>query len=204
MWVTLYSDASLREGISGWGVWLRSERGRIVEKGRCDDWVNDINAAELFAVYKALELTVAAWPETKGMQVNTDNQVVLRSLWPWSPAHSHPTIKRAQDLVRELLKKHEIRVRTKHVKSHQKGDDVRSWLNNRCDKLAGQMTGKFGSKYVVKPSTKSSSGTTESGLCNNSSESHERPSTHSVRQGFRVSPIPTKLPSTGNGAGPTV
>lgn len=64
MWVTLYTDASFRSQ-GGWGIWLRSELGRIVRSGECPKAVDDSAAAEMYAALKGIEICLENWPETR-------------------------------------------------------------------------------------------------------------------------------------------
>jgi ribonuclease HI len=137
MWVTLYTDASFRTR-GGWGIWLRSEKGRIVRSGECPDTVDDSAAAEMFAALIGIEICLKSWPETKGIQVNSDCLMVVNGLYPWSQPIRRKSIRVIQEKIREILKAKELRVMGKHVKGHSGTGNTRSWLNNQVDKLAGQ------------------------------------------------------------------
>ena len=137
MWVTLYSDASFRTK-GGWGIWLRSEKGRIVKSGECPDSVSDSAAAEMFAALMGIEVCLQNWDETKGIQVNADCLMVVNGLYPWSKPIQRKSIRVIQDKIKALLKEKNVRVRCKHVKGHSGTGNTRSWLNDQVDKLAGQ------------------------------------------------------------------
>jgi len=76
MWVTAYTDASFQPDVNrgGWAVWLRSERGRVIRSGQCPSTISDSMCAELYAIIMAIELTLAEWKDTKGIQRGCGNQ----------------------------------------------------------------------------------------------------------------------------------
>lgn len=137
MWVTLYTDASFRTK-GGWGIWLRSAKGRIVKSGECPGIIDDSAAAEMYAALKGIEICLENWIETKGIQVNSDCLMVVNGLYPWSKPIHRISIRVIQDRIREILNTKGVRVRCKHVKGHSGTGNTRSWLNDRVDKLAGQ------------------------------------------------------------------
>ncbi len=49
-WVTCYTDGSYRGGTAGWGIYVRSERGRFESSGACDPNVHSALEAELAAI----------------------------------------------------------------------------------------------------------------------------------------------------------
>jgi ribonuclease HI len=136
MWVTLYSDASFNGREGSWAIWLRSEKGRIVKSGKCPVAVDDNNAAEMYAALVGITVALRDWGPLTGIQVNSDNQVVCTSLYSWSKENRHPTILRIQTKIRQIVAESGVRIRTKHVRGHQRSDHTRAWLNNRCDRMA--------------------------------------------------------------------
>lgn len=116
-------------------MWLRSGYGRIVLAGQCPEYVEDSMAAETYAVYKAIEIATSNW-RLDGMQVNTDCGAILKSFWPWSPPLKNPVHRKIQKMALRAAAENGIHIRTKHVKAHTRGDDVRSYLNSRVDELS--------------------------------------------------------------------
>jgi ribonuclease HI len=137
MWVTLYADASFRNR-GGWGVWLRSEKGRIVRSGECPKTVDDSAAAEIYAALMGIEICLENWPETQGIQVNSDCLMVVNGLYSWSKPIRRDSIRMIQEKIRDILKVKNVRIRCKHHKGHSGTGNTRSWLNDKVDKLAGQ------------------------------------------------------------------
>lgn len=138
MWVTLYTDASYshHDHAAGWGIWARSEFGRIVKNGKAPDWIRDGNAAEIYAVVAGLEQIVETWPGVSGVLVNSDSEAVLRAIAGGTIRHGH--LQQCAKMMREISKKHGIRLRAKYVRAHGRGKDVRTWLNNAVDRLASR------------------------------------------------------------------
>lgn len=134
MWVTAYTDASVRNGKATWAIWLRCERGRVIKAGVCPEITNNV-AAEVYAAYMALTHALATWEGVEGIQINSDCQTVVQfKRWPMS--------KNAEIRCEELRFRSAasaIRVTTKWIKGHQASNKgVRQYLNNQVDKLAAK------------------------------------------------------------------
>lgn len=137
-WVTAYTDASFSTTRKGWAIWLRSNEGRVVKNGECvSSLVADSVGAELWAILRAIETTLKTWPQTTGIQINSDCESILKFLWPWSPSLRNSLHRQIQLQIQTLVKQRKIKVHTKHVKGHQTPNDIRFYLNNQVDKLAG-------------------------------------------------------------------
>jgi ribonuclease HI len=138
VWVTVYADASFNpvEG-GGWGVWVRSERGRFVRRGKCPPYVKTSGEAELAAIYAGVCLALRAWKgEVRGFFVRSDSQEALFHAVPAAPLSRAPAVRRLQQKLRELLGPR-IEVHAKWVKGHQKpSNGTAAYLNAACDKLA--------------------------------------------------------------------
>src|SRR5580658_666792 len=138
MWVTAYTDASVRKEKAGWSVWLRSQRGRVVQKGECPPEIRDSNMAELYAAVKAVELAKEHWPETSAGLLNMDSTGVIDKITGTvgDSGKLLPLLRR--------LHSHGCRIRCKHIRGHRaaSGESTRSYLNDQVDKLAGKFTGK--------------------------------------------------------------
>jgi ribonuclease HI len=139
MWVTAYSDASFKHGKGSWGIWLRSEQGRLVKAGTCPEWVDTNTTAEMCAGYVALFLAHRTWPKMTHLCLNSDCQATVGYLaTKCTQEPSRESMRRIQKLVRDFCAGHgRIYIRTKHVKGHMRGDDVRTYLNHQVDRIAG-------------------------------------------------------------------
>lgn len=141
-WVTCYTDASYTRRAAGWGVWLRSARGRIVRHGACPPYVSSANEAEMAAIFAGVYLARKAWGAAVcGLFVFTDSQAAIgflngEALRP-RVERSAPGIVRLRDRIRAFAAEHGIELDLRWVKGHQKTDSVRAYLNARCDLLAG-------------------------------------------------------------------
>lgn len=124
MWVTAYTDASVKNNNSTWAVWLRSELGRIVRNGKCPLEIKKSHEAELYAAKQAIRIAKEFWPATKGILINSDCTHVLNNIRKFSEG---------------------LWIRTKHVKGHQDpNSNIRFYLNNQVDKLASQLNNRKG------------------------------------------------------------
>jgi ribonuclease HI len=139
MWVTAYTDASVRYEKAGWSVWLRSQRGRVVQKGECPPEIRDSNMAELYAAVQAVELAKQNWPETSAVLLNMDSTAVIDKITGTVGDNGKllPLLRR--------LHSHGLKIRCKHIRGHRaaSGESTRSYLNDQVDKLAGKVTGKY-------------------------------------------------------------
>ncbi len=137
MLVTIYTDASFKDGLGGWAVWIRSNEGRIVKAGRCPPYVTNALQAEVCAIYCGLHLAVKAWPHATAFLVRTDCQGACFD--PRRP-HRSEQLDRLRQLMSAVLG--DRRLHHKWVKGHQRGNGVQAYLNRQCDLLAGRVTGK--------------------------------------------------------------
>jgi ribonuclease HI len=138
MWITLYTDASYspKDG-GGWGVWIRSERGRIVRRGKCPPYVRSSGAAELSAIYAGVHIALRAWgAEVQGVFVRSDSQEALLRATPSTPLARDVATRRLQQKLRSLLGP-SIELQTRWVKGHQGASrGTAAYLNTAVDRLA--------------------------------------------------------------------
>lgn len=145
MWVTAYTDAGFKKGKGTWAIWLRSELGRVVECGKCPDFVDTSTSAELWAAWTAVLRARETWSSTRGVLVNSDCLTVVEALRPDAcKEYNRDSFSSVRRLVFEFLELHEMRIRTKHVRGHGNGKNVRSYLNNQVDLLTVKAREKCG------------------------------------------------------------
>jgi ribonuclease HI len=136
-WVTLYTDASFKNGQGSWACWIRSGKGRIVKNGPCPKEIQTSNQAELYAVFKALEIIKEELPKTVGIYLNSDSQLVCeKSLVGTSEVQG--ASKKWQKAIHSILIDQNWELKTKHIKAHQKVQCTRTFINNKVDELARQ------------------------------------------------------------------
>jgi hypothetical protein len=75
--------------------------------------------------------------------VNTDSLAVCHSMWPPGIGRQnrkitskHPDSLQIINSIKDFIYKKNLIGRFKHVKAHQGGKDIRSWVNERCDENA--------------------------------------------------------------------
>jgi len=131
--VTVYTDASFAENGAGVAYWCRSDLGRLVGGKYVPAVLSSVQEAEALAVLYALRAVRASWPGCHRYIFNVDNSSVIGAL------------RRARPLSTEMGRKivstcHMYLGRqifsVKHVKAHTGGHDVRSYLNEQCDRLS--------------------------------------------------------------------
>ena len=134
-WVTLYTDASFREGHGSWAYWIRSGKGRLVNSGPCPREVQTSNQAELYAIYKALETIKTDLPKTVGVFLNSDSLMACEKT-PLGSALINGASKKWQKEIHKIIKEQNWEYRTKHIRAHQKVRDTRTFINSQVDELA--------------------------------------------------------------------
>jgi ribonuclease HI len=138
MWVTLYTDASYKNDKGRWAFWAKSDQGRMVVNGDCPDHIKDSHAAEAYAIYKGLKAILDIHTGVVGVHINSDCLSLKNAFFPWGKASKNMIVSSIQKETKELIKSYGIKIRFSHVKAHQLGTDVRTYLNNACDTMAGK------------------------------------------------------------------
>lgn len=138
-WVTCYTDASFSREGAGWGVWLRSNLGRLVRRGPCPAYVHSANEAEMAAIFAGLYLAHRTWgAAVRGIWIFTDSQAAIHVLTA-DPHGKRSTlgVARLRDKIRTFAEEHGIELDLRWVKGHQKTNTQRAYLNGQCDRMAG-------------------------------------------------------------------
>ncbi len=138
MWVTCYTDASYSPMSGGaWGVWLRSNLGRLKRHGRCPDYVRNSIQAELAAIFAGVHLSLARWgAAVEGILIRSDSQGALVWLEPDRPPARDKALRKLQSKIHEAAGTHGVTLSGRWVKGHQKTGSLEAFLNNQCDKMA--------------------------------------------------------------------
>lgn len=141
MLVTLFTDAGACPFTrkATWAAWCKSERGVSRAGGILKNDGSNINIAEASAavngIYHALSSGVARKGDTFIIQTDNDHVPVLLE----RPIASHHKRKKEREAIRkaynDVIAKHNIRCRFKHVKGHNGTKDKRSAVNTWCDKV---------------------------------------------------------------------
>lgn len=137
MLTTLYCDASFcpTTRVGGWAVWLRSDKGRLIESGTLPGYIEESFEAELAAIYAGVYRAVTRWPETEAVFVRSDCETAFIKLdrpdTTWRPGAV-----RLVEKVLGLRDEHKIRLVKGWVKGHQRGHSTEAYLNRRVDHLA--------------------------------------------------------------------
>lgn len=133
-WITVFADASFRDGCAGYAFFVRDEK-RIVKRAYtyvpapCPSSVT----AELTAMVHALAYAITLFEHSPGDRISaqTDCTYVIDRFELED-----------RDVTRNLM--HDIRslgisVHWKHIKAHTGASDRRSYVNRWCDRAAKTM-----------------------------------------------------------------
>ncbi len=139
MHVTCYTDASFstRQG-GAWAVWVRSDRGRIVRRGRCPAWVRDPNLAELAAIYAGVYLALTRWRgSVRHVLVRSDSQWAVAVAAGEATKPPRKPARRLQRKLRALVEEHGASLECRWVPGHRpRQESTAAYLNDACDRLA--------------------------------------------------------------------
>ena len=145
---TIYTDASFKivgdKVLSSWAMYARCNNGRLEHSANFkNNSSKDPTHAEARAIFKAIKMCYKKWPDIDIVFVNTDSLAVCHSMWPNGIGRQNMKISKSKPesyqiikAMQEWLIKHNLISRFKHVKAHTGNSDVRSWVNDRCDKNA--------------------------------------------------------------------
>lgn len=129
--VTVYTDASHKDGIFAWGCYIKSEWGRLELHGLCPSEITDINMAEAYAIGQSIYKSKKSWPQLKGFYVRSDSQNAIGWLTKGTRNEIGMRIKASVDSLTVGLV-----VNWKWIRSHQRNSTIQAWVNNRADELA--------------------------------------------------------------------
>lgn len=136
MLVTIYTDASFKNGKAAGAAWIKSSRGLVKYTTTFD--AKEPTHAEGIMIERAIRRALREWDNIKVLFVVTDSLNMCKFLWPF--AKNEPKKKYQEKNVHAILKlceDHRAQLRTKHIKGHQHPDkSLQTWLNNWCDKQA--------------------------------------------------------------------
>jgi ribonuclease HI len=137
MLTTLYCDASFcpHNLVGGWAIWLRSERGRIIEDGPVPDYCKESYEAELAAIYAGIYRTLNRWSNTTAILVRSDCETAL-NLMSNRYQGRHRGARRLATKIHGLQREAGVRLIPRWVKGHQRGTKTDAYLNNRVDEMA--------------------------------------------------------------------
>ena len=144
-WLSAYADASYAEhgehpGAS-WGVWIRTNRHRVLRAGPCPRWVFGTGStyAELCGVYTAIVTALDGLDDRANiMVVKTDCQGV-RQWFGWGGRLRFPPESEALRMVLDAFERADaagVRLVIKWVRGHAKKDTTQGYLNHRVDQMA--------------------------------------------------------------------
>lgn len=149
--VTVFSDASLKDGKAGFGYWFKSSHASADGSAAGDREFQNSCQAEFIGITVAIAAAVKAHPGQRiDFVVCCDNINALALFMDigarfakTSKLKAYPSRKMVREFRRELDQVHALlqggKVWLKHVKGHSsKKDCARSWVNNLTDKLAGK------------------------------------------------------------------
>ena len=124
-------------------MWLRSVKGRVVRQGPCPPYVKRSVEAELAAIFAGLTIARRTWGDAvRGVVIRTDCQEAINLL---STSEMNAKARRRWPgtlvlctKIRELAAAHGIELELRWVKGHQSTNTIQAYLNNACDKRAGE------------------------------------------------------------------
>jgi len=131
MKITIFTDASYKNGIGSWAIHLTCEKGKIRASGTIGK-VKTNNIAEMLAIKEGINLALFNWEETQEFIIHTDSLMCCHMFWKHIKGGSKD--KQMRQLKQEILDLCDGRDLTvKYVKAHNNNSDTR---NDWCDREA--------------------------------------------------------------------
>lgn len=142
---TIYTDASYKEVngiiISTGAMYAKCQDQLLKESFPFpNDSMVSPTHAEAETIFQAIIKCYEKWNNLGVIFVNTDSLSVCHSMWPEGMGRQHMRINKSQKEakkvivnIRNFVKEKDLEQRFKHVKAHEDGKDIRSWLNEVCD-----------------------------------------------------------------------
>jgi len=140
--VTIYSDASVREGVCTYSFWARHSSGRIVKSGFCPKECKSVNQAETYAILQGMHKSLRKWKDVSGFYVFCDNRTVVDMLNLNVPPAiaSNGTMNRLRHAYAKMVGAGKLKMVVSHIKAHTgKTEKTGVWLNSWCDKEARKL-----------------------------------------------------------------
>ena len=137
MLTILYCDASwyTDERCGGWGVWLKSDQGRVVTSGVIPAYVGRSHEAELAAIFAGIYLAMKEWPNTSRIIVRNDCGAALNLMaGKQLPKPRHVGAIRLIEKIDQF--RPYVKLIPRWVKGHQNTGTTEAWLNQRVDRMA--------------------------------------------------------------------
>jgi ribonuclease HI len=181
--ITIFTDASVcsTTRCAGWAAWIKDDGDALVRGGQLKSKMPNppSDHAELFAIANALAIAAQRgyFVDDKAVMVQSDSMNALmllvtecnavdkaaegglvctafkrkngkRGKW-WRDTYNEPL-----KMIRDLIAKHDFRIRVRHVKGHQAaGSGGRAYVNNMIDEVAkANMRAARGEHYRQKES----------------------------------------------------
>lgn len=134
--VTLYTDASYNHQakVATVAYKARSVYGWLHGNLR-QEQIPSICYAEMYAILFGIEEVNRQWHDKPliGYFVNSDNLSVVQCFWSF---RQYKVPRLCEELKPKIhLAAGDRWIRTKHVKAHTSGQDVRSWMNREVDRM---------------------------------------------------------------------
>ncbi len=135
--ITIYTDASVRPQI---------QRTQAAWRGRCAfgkiegtqvlKHDGHVARAEMKAMLCGVHDAIFWYPEVTGFFINSDNLQCVETFWTF---RNKPVQRELKDIYEMIIRLADGRwIRTKHVKAHTGGRDIRSYMNRHVDRLTRQ------------------------------------------------------------------
>lgn len=133
---TLNSDASVKNGVGGYAVWITTDESRIKHYGRFKNPVNDPNEAEMMAVMNGLQMILNRNLKVDVLVVNTDNQFCRSVInGKGNFVTSNRELAALSEKLLEMCRKFPL-FYAKRIRGHTNLTTARHHVNRWCDEYA--------------------------------------------------------------------
>lgn len=147
MWVTIYTDASLRSykevRFTAYGYWIRCDHGRITRARMCSKEIVTVDQAEMYAIYQAVGAAFVCYKEGATIIcVNSDSMNAIKGFRGFRVLRDPVEIRLKQAFDKVRSQKPEVKIIYRHVKAHTgtERSNIKAYLNDWCDKQCKKLT----------------------------------------------------------------
>ena len=139
--ITITTDASFmpNQKIGAYAFWISSQMGKYSEAKLFKTSVDSSHDAEFKCIINALHRVKGLKLKVDKIYVNTDSMSCIKTI---NSGHVTDWCKETLPLYQAIVKELGCKVIMRHIKGHRHTRTPRNWVNDWCDKKAGELARK--------------------------------------------------------------
>jgi len=135
-YVTVFTDASFHQetGAAGWAAWIKHQGSTRRRSGHFKNQPDNAGEAELAACGIGILSALNLFGQAKTIHIVSDSMHAIDKLT--GGQINTPFVEKVVLTVKKRLRERNVRLKTAHVKAHQRPAKSRDWVNKWCDEEA--------------------------------------------------------------------